>query len=559
MAAGKQDSRQKMINMMYLVFIAMLALNISKEVLATLGILNDDIENSIRSKREKSEELYSLFKQNAENPSYAFAKEWAPIIENATNEYYSFIQGIKDTLIQKDENKYKKIVIIKDGPNKSDSIEITDYQIMDKSLDLDDMFFEGNNYDSLGVVFVDKFKSYSSLMRSIIDSISLQESRLTVKRTPHDFSISKDLLKRSFTFQDSVVNREGKIQPYLDYNYKNFPKIASLSKFTKLQSDVRELELQMTQALTDKIRSDGSAVNINTSKTLLDARPSYYVNQTTDGAKIIVGRIDGNFVPDSVDLKIGNVKLIKGVDYFEGGGAINLTKKFRTAGEKKITGNLYFREANGNLSPIPVEQSLFINNRTDFFVELPKMDILYRGLPNLVRISDPEVLASNLRVRSNNARTSAIGNSTWKVYPNSIANTEIIITDVSNPRVRKTKSFRVKDLPEMESAIFYNGRAFLGSDGISRRGLARGKVTANKPEDFDYDLTIKVESFDFQVGSSPVRSVRGDVLRELSALIETQSAGQVAFFTNIVSTAFSEGDREPIPNVKVRDFSIKLR
>ena len=32
-----------------------------------------------------------------------------------------------------------------------------------------------------------------------------------------------------------------------------------------------------------------------------------------------------------------------------------------------------------------------------------------------------------------------------------------------------------------------------------------------------------------------------------------------AFFTNIVSTAFSEGDREPIPNVKVRDFSIRLK
>ena len=76
MAAGKQDSRQKMINMMYLVFIAMLALNISKEVLATLGILNDEIENSIRSKSEKSEELYGLFKQNAENPSYSFTKEY---------------------------------------------------------------------------------------------------------------------------------------------------------------------------------------------------------------------------------------------------------------------------------------------------------------------------------------------------------------------------------------------------------------------------------------------------------------------------------------------------
>ena len=56
MAAGKQDSRQKMINMMYLVFIAMLALNISKEVLGTLGILNEEIENSIKSKKEDKEE-----------------------------------------------------------------------------------------------------------------------------------------------------------------------------------------------------------------------------------------------------------------------------------------------------------------------------------------------------------------------------------------------------------------------------------------------------------------------------------------------------------------------
>ena len=561
MAARKQDSRQKMINMMYLVFIAMLALNISKEVLATLGILNEEIENSIKSKNEKSNELYRLFAQNTENPSYAFANEWAPVIKEATDQYYDFVQSLKDTLLldETGKNKYKKSVVIKDGPNRNDTLLITNFQTMDKSIELDDMFFDGNNYDSLGLVYVDQFKNYSALMKSIIDSIVSKENRLSVKRTPHDFSISNDLISRSFTFKDSVVNSEGTIQPYLDYNFKGFPKIASLSKLTKLQSDIRELEFQMTQALTDKIKSDGSAVNINTSKTLFDSQPSYYVNQNINDAKIIVGRIDGNFRPDSVSLRIGNEKLRENIDYTIGGGAVNITKRFNTAGEKKIIGNLYFREANGSLSPIPVEQSLFINNRTDFFVELPKMDILYRGLPNLVRISDPEILASNLRVRSNGARTSAIGNSTWKVYPNSLNNTEIIITDASNPKIRKTKSFRVKDLPEMESAIFYNNNYFLGSDGISRRGLVRGKVTGEKPKDFDYDLKINVESFDFQVGSSPVRSVRGDELRELSALIETQTPGQVAFFTNIVSTAFSEGDREPIPNVKVRDFSIRLK
>ena len=49
-SSGKQTRsqklRQNMINMMYLVFIAMLALQISKEVLATLGILSEDMEKS---------------------------------------------------------------------------------------------------------------------------------------------------------------------------------------------------------------------------------------------------------------------------------------------------------------------------------------------------------------------------------------------------------------------------------------------------------------------------------------------------------------------------------
>jgi len=61
MAGGKLDSRQKMINMMYLVFIAMLALNISKEVLATLGLINDDIAASTRDMISDSNEKYTLF------------------------------------------------------------------------------------------------------------------------------------------------------------------------------------------------------------------------------------------------------------------------------------------------------------------------------------------------------------------------------------------------------------------------------------------------------------------------------------------------------------------
>ena len=564
MAAGKQDSRQKMINMMYLVFIAMLALNISKEVLATLGILNEDIENSIESKSEKSKELYRVFAQNAENPSYALANQWAPVINDATNKYFDFVQSLKDTLLLDEfgKNKYKKNVVVKDGPNRNDTILITNFQTMDKSLDLDDMFFEGNNYDSLGLVYVDQFKNYSKLMKSVIDSIVAYENLLTVKRTPHDFSISNDLIARSFTFNDSVVNSEGTIQPYLDYNFKGFPKIASLSKLTKLQSDIRELELQMVEAFNTKILSDGSAVNINTSKSLLNAKSTYFVGERINDAKILIGRIASDFQPDSVSIKIDNRELRRGRDFTIEDGALNLNLVFSSGGEKKITGDLFFSDADGNLEPIPVEQTLVVNNRTDFFIEIPRMNILYRGLPNEIRVIDPEISQSNIRVTSSSANISPSGGSTFEVRPKDGFDKIVVnVGDKTNSRVKKSKTFRVKDLPVMESSIAYNNRFYTGSTGISKIGLQRGKVAGKVPSDFDYDLTIEVTSFTFSVGNLPPIQIKGDGLRDAFSAIESQSTGSVAFFTNVVSTAYfeSKGRRVPIKNVRVGDFSIKIR
>ena len=100
----------------------------------------------------------------------------------------------------------------------------------------------------------------------------------------------------------------------------------------------------MVEALNNKIKDDGNAVNENTSKTLLDSQPSYFVGQRTEGAKIIVGRIAGNFVPDDEELFIDGKPMVKGTDYEIGGGAININKIFRSAGEKKITGNLFLEK-----------------------------------------------------------------------------------------------------------------------------------------------------------------------------------------------------------------------
>ena len=97
--AGKTSTRQKMINLLYLVFIAMLALNISKEVLATLGILNDDLESSIVELESSSKINYDQISSNSDNLDYKIAAEMVGEMKNVSDDFYYFIKTIKDSLI----------------------------------------------------------------------------------------------------------------------------------------------------------------------------------------------------------------------------------------------------------------------------------------------------------------------------------------------------------------------------------------------------------------------------------------------------------------------------
>ena len=71
MAGGKQTPRQKMINLMYLIFIAMLALNMSKEVLAAFGLMNEKLETSNTSMDSNNASFFaSLETKASENGSF---------------------------------------------------------------------------------------------------------------------------------------------------------------------------------------------------------------------------------------------------------------------------------------------------------------------------------------------------------------------------------------------------------------------------------------------------------------------------------------------------------
>ena len=61
MAGGKLSPRQKMINMMYLVLTALLALNVTKEVINAFVTINESVVLSNENIDKKNQNTYAAF------------------------------------------------------------------------------------------------------------------------------------------------------------------------------------------------------------------------------------------------------------------------------------------------------------------------------------------------------------------------------------------------------------------------------------------------------------------------------------------------------------------
>ena len=79
MAGGKLTPRQKMINMMYLVLTALLALNVSKEILNAFKTVNNSIMKSNNVVGDKNKSTYEAFESAVKDPQTAAkAAVWKP-------------------------------------------------------------------------------------------------------------------------------------------------------------------------------------------------------------------------------------------------------------------------------------------------------------------------------------------------------------------------------------------------------------------------------------------------------------------------------------------------
>ncbi|HNP32631.1 MAG TPA: gliding motility protein GldM [Flavobacterium sp.] len=502
MAGGKLTPRQKMINLMYLVFIAMLALNMSKEVLSAFGILNNKIESSNSITDNRNESSYAQLAQKAQDQPLQYGDKKAKVdkIRALCKEYNDYIEGIKTEIT-------KKFPKDKEGNYPCEQ--------MDKSDEIDNMFYTGDKESAKGKEFVERVRGFAAKLKAIGGS-SIAEVEM------------KKIEKRFETNDVYSAKAEAKL-PWLDYNYHHFPLIASVTKLTQLQADIKTTESDIMEGM---FKSDLVAAASLTAyqPIVVPEKTAFFQGEAVKG-KIILGKFDPNLVAKSVIVNGASVPAKAGqADFSFGAGAV---------GEHEITGSFNFDE-NGKVISLPIKGNYVVVPKPNSAnISADKMNVVYRGLPNPMTISFAGITDNHVTASGPGLSKSGTKPGAYNLNPG--AGTEVTVSVTGElpdkSKVSDKKVFRIKNIPAPLGAI-------AGTPGVikgAKQRLQVSQITAVLP-DFLYDLNFKVTQFTFKVQGQAAIVVNGDrVNGQCAAALAKVTRGDQVTISDIKSVIVGGG------------------
>ena len=500
MAGGKLTPRQKMINLMYLVFIAMLALNMSKEVLSAFGILNNKISETNAVANGRNDLTFQQLAQKAsEQPGvFGVKKEKVQKIRALSKDFYNYVDGIKVEI----SKEYK---LDKDGN--------LPYEEMDKGDKLDNLFFVGDKPSKKGQEFLDKMANYVTQIKQIGGSaIAASEMRKIESR---------------FATAPVKSKNAGTTLGWLDYNFKGFPGIASVTKFTQLQSDIKSTEGDIMAGM---FQSDLTAMASLTKyqPIVVPEKSAFFQGEAVKG-KIILGKFDPDLVAKSVIVNGTSVKAEAGQANFSFGAG--------NVGEHEITGSFNFDE-NGKVVSLPIKGNYVVVPKPNSAnISADKMNVVYRGLPNPMTISFAGISDDKVSASAPGLSKSG-GNGKYNLNPSSGTEVTVSVSGKlpDNSTVSDKKTFRIKNIPAPVGAI--------GGTNSQKGAKSRLEVSQVSAllEDFLYDLKFQVTQFVFKVPGQASIVVNGDrVNAQCKAALARASKGDVITISDIKTKIIGDG------------------
>ncbi len=511
-----KEPRALMINIMYLVLTALLALNVSAEIFNAFKMVDKGLIKSNAALDQGNDAMPSAIRDGAKKK--ASLAKYADLIDPgqaASKEMTDYLSGIKKYLIETSGGYVLD----------PETDAITDELIGKKNFDVTTRYLvdgpDGTGGpNSEGAILKSKLEAYNATMLALIED------------DPETKDIDeKAEFKKSMPIQFDDVSWEKKGKPSWEhYTFSHMPVQAVLPIFSKFENDVKSTEASFLNYLAGKV---GTTTDVVIDKYAVVSAPekSYIIKGEKYKAEIFLSAAASADSKTGISVSVGGKKLPtnkEGIAVYEANAS--------SVGVKKYTASASLTNpVTGEVKSFKKEFSYEVGERSVAVSPLA-MNVFYIGVDNPVSVTAAGVPSDQIKVSMGGAGGGSIkrGGGNYVVNVKSPTKKgEFAKVNVSAPGLNESRDFRVKRIPDPVPKLSKSRGG----------GMPSGEFKIQPGvfpilENFDFDAKCAIKGFrlvrvpkrqDPQVVSNP----GGKFTPESKALVQKAKATDTYFFEEI--------------------------
>ena len=491
-----KEPRQLMINLMYLVLTALLALNISAEVMNAFFTIDKGINNSnsivestnqtILTNIEKQADAY----KNEENDAFlAASKE----LKKVSDDFVKYVETMKSDLFE-----------AAGGPSEKDPSKpkrIKDKDVTTRMLvGLDNK--EGKGYELM--------REIESTRDELLGLVEDEASRAELAgRIPLKLDLEQ-------------VERSDK-KDWVEFNFKQMPVAAVFPILTKIQNDTKATTTTMLNYMLGKVA--GEEIKFDAFTPVISANKGYVIRGDKYEADVFLSAYSTS-AGDNTKIYVNGSSLPveEGKATYSSSTNSIGTKKYKVKIEvtNPLTGEI--KEYDKEFEYEVGEQSVTVS--------ADKMNVFYIGVPNPISVSAAGISSNDLKVSVSGAsgKLKKLGSNNFEVSVSKPGECKVI---VSGGKKNSSKVFRVKRIPDPVARLSKSSGGSMGNGEFK----AQGGVGAFL-DNFDFDAKCGIQGFNLvhvAKRQDPVEVVNSGPRYNAKSkrLVQRAKPGDIYYFDNV--------------------------
>ena len=503
-----------MINLMYVVLMAMLALNVSTDVLKGLQLVSDSLKRSSDNAEHELKTIYDSFaEQMRKNPSKV--KPWfdkAQEIKKKSDELFNFAQQLKFAIARE-----------ADGAN-ADPNNLAHKEDLEAAQQI--MLAHGNGKGKQLYDMINSYRDYIIRLTPNKRQVAIISSNLSTEIPRSEKQLGKN---------------------WQQYMFETMPAIAATTMLTKLQTDVRQAEREVLHELIANIDIKDIRVNELNAYCLPEATTLFPGDEFR--SRIFMAAIDTTQRPE---IYINGNKINP-----------NGTYNFRVGGpgEYSFKGYITMPNAAGEVIRREFTQKYnVIAPPSGATVAADMMNVLYAGYSNPVSVSASGISPDKISLTMNGGTlTPNGGNGHYIARPAAVGqDVTFSVSGVVNgkPQAMGSFTFKVRKLPDPTAFIpykddkgvvnhFMGGRTFPKATLLNTEGIGAAIDDGLLNIDFKV-ISFETTFFDNMGNAIPEKSDGAKFSERQRNMFRRLSAGK-RFYINRVKALGPDGIQRDLP------------